>query len=55
MQRALPATDDNAAQAGLIQRQAAQQTGQSAADNRAVKFHPDAPVAVRTGRGRPSG
>ncbi len=55
MQRALPAADDDAAQAVLIQGQPAQQAGEPTADNRAIKLHPGAPVAIRTGRGRPSG
>ena len=55
MQRALPAADDDAAQAVLIQGQPAQQAGEPAADNRAIKLNTGAPVAIRTGRGRPSG
>ena len=55
VQGALAAADNHAAQAALIERQPAEQPGKAAADNGAIKLHPDAPFVIRTGRDRPSG
>ncbi len=55
VQGALAAADNHAAQAALVERQPAEQSGEAAADDGAIKLHPDAPFVIRTGRDRPSG
>jgi len=54
MQRALAASDNRAAQPAFLQLQAAQQSGEAAADNDGIKFHPGAPFPDRTIPDKPS-